>query len=179
MPRPCFISKKDIRGTICCWRCYEVVHFYIFFVAFLLLLDRLLHNAQCNALLTEEPTRNENNIFSKRKWFCKSVVNAPHFLAWIFPLTNRTHSGDDPQFLGIALYSHMCWSHFRMAFLYKIITFLNESENRVGILPTASINLFRSETERPFSPLHTQMYFEMLRQKMHTRMHFDRILAVV
>ena len=66
-----------------------------------------------------------------------------------------------------------------MAFLYKIITFLNESENREGILPTASINLFRSETERPFSPLHTQMYFEMLRQKMHTRMHFDRILAVV
>ena len=35
-----------------------------------------------------------------------------------------------------------------MAFLYKIITFLNESENRVGILPTASINLSRSETGR-------------------------------
>ena len=134
-----------------------------------------------NAMLywQKSPSRNENNIFSKRKWFCKSVVNAPRFLAWIFPFTNRTHSGDDPQFLGIALYSHKCWSHFRMAFLYKIITFLNESENRVSILPTASINLFRSETKRPFSPLHTQMYFEMLRQKMHTRMHFDRILAVV
>ena len=134
-----------------------------------------------NAMLywQKSPSRNENNIFSKRKWFCKSVVNALRFLAWIFPFTNRTHSGDDPQFLGIALYSQKCWSHFRMAFLYKIITFLNESENRVGILPTASINLFRSETVRPFSPLHTQMYFEMLRQKMHTRMHFDRILAVV
>ena len=44
-----------------------------------------------NAMLywQKSPSRNENNIFSKRKWFCKSVVNAPHFLAWIFPFTNR------------------------------------------------------------------------------------------
>ena len=66
-----------------------------------------------------------------------------------------------------------------MAFLYKIITFLNESENLRRYIANRLNQPIQIRDGAPFSPLHTQMYFEMLRQKMHTRMHFDRILAVV
>ena len=178
MPRPCFISKKDIRGTICCWRCYEVVHFYIFSVAFLLLLDRL-HNAM---LYWQKSPPEMKITFSRNANDSVKVWWMP-LIFWFWPgsflsPTERTQE-TTLNFWASHYILTSVGAIFEWLFYTRLSPFWMKVKTWEGILPTASINLFRSEMERPFSPLHTQMYFEMLRQKMHTRMHFDRILAVV